>query len=219
MSGFRAVMFDLDGTLTPVRSVWRHLHEHLGLWETGASRHRDAFERGEIDYDTLCALDAARWKGMAEADLRAITDRIPYRPGARECVEFLGRSGLRVGVISTGLTLLAERVHRDLDLAYTIANRLVAKKGRLTGEVKVNVQHRRKDEAVDLFCNQFGVPPAQVIAVGDSDGDISMFERCGFSVAFRPESRRTAEAATVVHAGESMLDLLTLLPVGSQRPQ
>jgi phosphoserine phosphatase len=210
---YRAVLFDLDGTLTPVRSVWQHIHETLGLWEREAATHQAAFERGEIDYEEFCARDAAHWKGMAESDLRAITDRIPYRPGARECVRLLQEAGLLVGVISTGLTLLARRVNRELDLAYTIANRLVAHQGRLTGGVKVNVQHARKGEAVDLFCGQFGVDYREVMAIGDSDGDISMFEHAGFSIAFNPVSEATARAARLVHHGESLLGLAPLLPL------
>jgi len=214
---YRAVLFDLDGTLTPVTSVWQHIHEALGLWEGEARRHQDEFERGAISYEEFCVRDAAHWKGMPESKLRAISDRIPYRPGARECVAALKDAGLLVGVVSTGLTLLAERVHRDFDLAYTIANRLVARKGRLTGDVKINVEHARKGEAVDLFCGQFGVDYREVITVGDSEGDISMFEHSGFSVAFNPRSDKTARAATLAHSAESLLDLLPLLPTG--RPQ
>jgi phosphoserine phosphatase len=215
MRTYRAVLFDLDGTLTPVSSVWQHIHERLGLWEREALRHQAAFESGDIGYAEFCARDAAHWKGMMESDLRAITDAIPYRPGARECVGALQKRGLVVGIVSTGLTLLAERAIHDLDLAYAIANRLVASAGVLTGEVKINVEHGRKGEAVDLFCGQFGVDYREVIAVGDSDGDISMFERSGFSVAFNPRSDRTARSATITHHGDSLLDLLGRLPAES----
>ena len=216
---YRAVLFDLDGTLTPVRSVWQHIHERLGLWDAEAHRHQQAFERGEIGYEEYCARDAAHWKGMREADLRAITDRIPYRPGVRECVDLLKEAGLVVGVIFTGLTLLIERLNRELDLAYAIANRLVARNGVLTGEVKVNVEHGRKGEAVDLFCSQFGVDYREVITVGDSDGDISMFEHSGFSIAFNPASEATARAARAVCQGESLLAIVDLLPVDRLAPQ
>ena len=64
---YRAVLFDLDGTLTPVRSVWRHLHETLGEWESTARKHQDAFEAGAISYEEFCAMDAAHWKGMPES--------------------------------------------------------------------------------------------------------------------------------------------------------
>jgi len=216
---YRAILFDLDGTLTPVTSVWRHIHERLGLWENEALRHQEAFERGDIPYEEFCARDAAHWKGMAESDLRVITDAIPYRPGVHECVAVLKAQGLVVGVISTGLTILIERVMHELDLEYAIANRLVTKAGVLTGEVKVNVEHGRKGEAVDLFCGQFGVDYREVITVGDSDGDISMFEHSGFSVAFNPASERTARAASVVGRGDSLLSIVNLFPLDATPPQ
>ena len=219
MSEYEAVLFDLDGTLTTVSSVWQHLHESLGLWKGEAEAHRVAFENGEISYEEFCARDAKHWEGMREKDLRAIADRIPYRPGTVECVGQLERLGLLVGVVSTGLTLLAERVHSELKLAYTIANRLVAVNGRLTGEVKVNVEHGKKGEAIDLFCTQFGISHERVITVGDSEGDISMFERSGFSVAMNPASERTARSASVTHRGESLLDLMNLMPLQWSRPQ
>jgi phosphoserine phosphatase len=208
----RAVIFDLDGTLTPVRSVWRHLHEALGFWDGEAERHQATFLAGGISYEEYCARDAAHWKGRREAELVAIADAIPYRHGTREAVSRLQQSGLLVGVISTGLTLLAERVHRELDLAFTIANRLVARRGVLTGDVKVNVEHDDKGAAVDLFCSRFGVDPREVISVGDSDGDIPMFARTGFSIAFNPASDRTARAASLVRHSESVLDLVGCLP-------
>ena len=216
---YRAALFDLDGTLTPVISVWRHIHERLGLWEREARRHQDAFERGDISYHEFCARDAAHWRGMAESHLRVITDAIPYRPGVHECVRILREQGMVVGVISTGLTLLIERVMNELDLEYAIANRLVARAGVLTGEVKVNVEHGRKGDAVDLFCGQFGVDYREVITIGDSDGDISMFEHSGFSVAFNPLSERTARAASAVGRGESLLSIVNLLPLEPTPPQ
>jgi len=52
------------------------------------------------------------------------------------------------------------------------------------------------------------------MTVGDSEGDISMFEHSGFSVAAKPLRKTTARAATVTHRGESLLGLLDILPVG-----
>src|SRR5262245_4077706 len=137
---YRAVLFDLDGTLTPVASVWEASHRTLGLVEDYARRHQQEFEAGGIDYEEFCRRDAAHWKGMREAALRAIADRIPYRAGVREAVGEARARGAVVGVISTGLTLLADRVHRELGLAFTIANRLVARGGILTGDVQENVR-------------------------------------------------------------------------------
>ncbi len=213
---YRAVLFDLDGTLTTVPSFWRHLHEALEQWHGHAEDYQEQFLRGEIDYATFCLLDARHWKGRRVAELRKIADAVTLRPGARELREFLRGRGLKVGVISTGLTLLAERIHRELDLDFTIANRLVTRGGCFTGEVKINVEHGRKEEAVELFCHQFGIPPERVIAVGDSEGDVSMFRSVGFSVALNPLDREAENAATLVCRAESLLELVLHLPLGPE---
>jgi phosphoserine phosphatase len=212
---YRALLFDLDGTLTPVRSVWQHIHEVLGLWEDEARRHQEEFLAGRIGYEEFCARDAAHWKGRSEAELRAIADRIPYRPGVREALQSARAAGALVGVVSTGLTLLADRVHAELGLDFSVANRLLARDGVLTGGVEVNVEHARKGDAVDRFCRRFGVSPREVVSVGDSEGDISMFDRTGLSVAVHPASRRTAEAATLVHEDGTLLELVRRLPLGA----
>jgi phosphoserine phosphatase len=211
---YRAVLIDLDGTLTRIPSFWQHLHESLAMWTGDAEEIQRRFQAGEIDYATFCRLDAEKWKGRRESEFRRIADAVPLRPGARELREFLRRSGIKFGVISTGLTLLADRVHRDLNLDFTIANRLVARHRILTGEVKINVEHGRKDAAVELFCNQFGIPAGHVIAVGDSEGDISMFRAAGFSVAFNPTGKEVARAASAVCVAEDLRNLRIHLPLG-----
>lgn len=212
-SPFLAALFDLDGTLTTVPSFWQHLHESLALWAGDAEAYQEQFRSGAIDYSTFCLLDAARWKGKRVRELKRIADEVTLRPGAREIRAILRDRGMKVGVISTGLTLLAERIHRELSLDFTIANRLVTKKGCFTGEVKINVEHGRKDDAVELFCNQFGIPPARVIAVGDSAGDVSMFRAVGFSVALNPADEEAERAASAVCRGDDLRDLLRHFPM------
>lgn len=214
---YRALLFDLDGTLTPVRSVWQHLHERLGLWDDLAARHQEAFLAGRLTYEEFCRRDARHWKGLPVARLRGFADRIPYRRDARRAIAAARARGALVGVISTGLTLLSERAHRELALDWSLANHLSVRGGRLSGGVAIRVRHGRKDRAVDRFCRRFGIDPAEVISIGDSDGDISMFESTGLSVAYHPATRRTARAASYVDRGASVLDLVRRLPLGAAR--
>jgi phosphoserine phosphatase len=211
---YLAVLFDLDGTLTLVPSFWQHLHEALEQWHGNAEDYQRQFLSGAIDYATFCRLDALHWKGRRVGELRKIADAVALRPGAREIRDILRERGLKVGVVSTGLTLLAQRVHRELELDFTIANRLVTRRGRITGEVKINVEHDHKEEAVELFCNQFGIPPDRVIAVGDSQGDVSMFRAVGFSVALNPRDEEVTRAASAVCRAHHLLELLLHLPLG-----
>jgi len=215
---FLAALFDLDGTLTPVTSFWQHLHEVLAQWHDDADDFQRQFRGGKIDYATFCRLDAERWKGKPVGDLKRIAEAVPLRPGARDLRLHLQQRGLKVGIISTGLTLLADRVHRELDLDFTIANRLVTRGGRFTGEVKINVEYGRKEEAVELFCHQFGIAPGRVMGVGDSEGDISLFQAVGFSLALNPESEAVARSASTSCRAENLLEILAHLPLDPNPP-
>ena len=73
----RLVVFDLDGTLTPVDSLWRYLHDAFGTWERGriaAQRYR----KGEISYTEWAEADARCWTGISIDDLSEVLEKIHY---------------------------------------------------------------------------------------------------------------------------------------------
>jgi phosphoserine phosphatase len=142
--------------------------------------------------------------------LRAICDAIPYQPGAGEALATLKSEGLLVGIVSTGLSLLADRVRAEHGLDHAASNVLVARGGEVTGEVRIVIAHGEKDRALRSFCSRFGLEPAQVAAVGDTEGDISMFRAAGWSVAFNAADPTVERAASAVAPG---IDLRSVLPL------
>ncbi|HKY32702.1 MAG TPA: HAD family phosphatase [Candidatus Polarisedimenticolia bacterium] len=210
---WRGILFDLDGTLTPIRSSWRHLHERLGLWTGRAEAHQRLFLEGRIDYAEFCRLDAQEWKGMSAGRLEAAAARIGYRPGIGVLMDAVRGSGLRTGIVSTGLTLLADRVKHELRIDDAQANHLEVVGGVISGRVEVAVTHGRKHEAVARFCGRFGLDPAEVIAVGDSEGDLSMFAATGYAIAFHPADEAVARGADAVVDGPGLEDLAAALPL------
>jgi len=79
--------------------------------------------------------------------------------------------------------------------------------------VKVNVEHGRKGEAVDLFCGQFASTTRSDHG-RRSDGDISMFEHSGYSIAFNPVSEKTGPPRRHRRrAGGVPLSIVNLLPL------
>lgn len=126
----------------------------------------------------------------------------------------LKRSGLVVGIVSTGLSLLAERVRSEHALDHTISNELVAENGVVTGDVLIHVAHGAKGRALLGFCDAFRIDAGAVASVGDTEGDVSMFRASGFAVAFNPDGPEVRVAADAVVQGVDLRALLPLLLSG-----
>jgi phosphoserine phosphatase len=205
----RLVVFDVDGTLVKAFS-WQRLHEALGTWNKGRKYFRQFFDGG-ISYEEWARLDASLWKGQPIEKIRRIVSAIPYVNGAKDVITSLRKCGFKVVLLSAGLSLVAERIQREIGVDAALANELVVKDGRLTGEVKVNVSFNRKDEALRPLLERFNAEMENCVAVGDDETLIPLFKKVGFAIAFNPQSKKVENYADVVVKSDSLLDVLPLI--------
>jgi phosphoserine phosphatase len=185
---YKLIIFDIDGTITRHISSWRYIHEKLGIWENRAFRYQDDFLAGKISYRRFCELDAAHWRGIPEKRLRAIFKTVRYSKNAVSSIAKLKSLGFKLAAVSTGLQFMTDRVRKELKFDYAIANRLVCRNGRLTGGVRVNLEHGAKHTILAQIYRKFNVKPREVISVGDSEGDIPLAKNSGYSIAFNCSS-------------------------------
>lgn len=191
---YKLIIFDIDGTITRHISSWRYIHEELKLWSNRAFRYQEDFLAGKIDYRTFCSLDAAHWRGMPETKIRAIFKAVRYSRNAARSIRKLKTMGFKLVAVSTGLQFMCDRIRKELKFDYAIANRLTVRKGRLTGGVKINLEHGAKHTILAKIHERFNVKPHEVIAVGDSEGDIPLAKNSGYSIAFNCSSAKLARA-------------------------
>ncbi len=208
---FKLALFDLDGTLTQERSAWEYIHRRLGVWEGKAEKYQESFLRGEITYDRFCRLDAAIWKGMKVRDVQDLLEGIPLHEGIEDFLEYLRSRGIKLGIISSGLSLLSGMLARKFGFDYEVANELRATDGVLNGEININVHYDRKGEWVQRARRRFQAGREEVLAFGDSSGDLIMFEMAGLSVAFNAVSEKLIAAATLCAPTKDLRDLIPLL--------
>lgn len=185
---YKIIVFDIDGTITRHVSSWRYIHEKLGLWDVLAKKYQDQFLAGKISYRRFCELDAAHWKGMDADKLHDVFRNVRYSRNARRAIKKLKDKGFKLVAISTGLQFITDRIKKEMKFDYVIGNRLNVRKGRLTGSVTINISHGAKGKTVRTILKRFGVKPSEMIAVGDSEGDIPMIKLAGYSVAFNSSS-------------------------------
>ena len=197
MAQLRLVVFDVDGTLLKVRSSWQHLHEALGTWDKG-KQYAEQFSQGLISYEEWAELDAFLWRGQPLEKVKLIIGGMPYTLGAEEVITALRKGGFRVVLLSAGLSLVTERIEREIGVDYALANDLIVEDGVLTGDVKVNVPLDGKLDALQRVAGQFGVKLEECAAVGDDESLVPVFEHVGLGIAFNPWDERLERLARVI---------------------
>jgi phosphoserine phosphatase len=217
-SPFKLVIFDLDGTLTQERSVWEYIHKRLGKWYGFAEEYQKQFLAGKISYEEFCERDARVWKGMRVRELEEIVRTVPFHAGADELIPYLKKKDLKLAMISSGLSLLSDWVHQKYGFDYSVSNDLLHENGVLTGKVKIQVYYDQKAEWVKRILKQFGIKPEEAIAVGDSKGDMDMFQRVGFSIAFNSSCKDLDQIANVCIQSQNLVDIIPKLPFKNIMP-
>ena len=202
------VVFDVDGTLLKAVSSWQFLHERLGTWDRG-KQYAEQFFRGVITYEDWARLDASLWRGLKLERIRQIVDSVPYTNEARYVVTTMRRNGFKVVLLSAGLSLVTERIEREIGVDDSLANELKVEKGLLTGEVKVNVTVDNKDAALLHMLKKFNLGIDECAAVGDDETMIPLFEKVNLSIAFNPRSWVVEEKADIVVKSDNLREVLS----------
>jgi phosphoserine phosphatase len=210
---FKLVIFDLDGTLTRERSIWEYIHKKLDKWYGFAEKYQKKFLADEISYERFCELDAEVWKGMKVEELLEIVKTVPFHPGVDELISYLKQKGLKLSMVSSGLSLLSDWVHQRHGFDYSISNDLIHQKGILTGKVRIQVYYDKKAKWVEKILKEFEVKPEEAIAIGDSMGDIDMFQMVGFSIAFNSSCQELEQIATLCIPSRNLADIIPQLPI------
>ncbi len=206
---YKAVVFDVDGVLTEIDSIWRFIHEKLGTWNI-AKKYAEMFKRGEIDYVKWAELDVSLWKDIPFHKIIEIIKEVKLRDGGKELIRFLKIKGLKTIAISAGLDVLTDYVAKILGIDKAVSNRLIISNNVLTGEVEVKVLYNNKDLVLKNVCEELGISPTETISVGDSEVDLPMMLKSGFSIAVNPTSEAVIKVAKRVLY---LKDLRELIPV------
>jgi len=149
---------------------------------------------------------------MRVGKLTEIAKTVPFYTGADELIGYLKSKGLKLALVSSGLSVLSGWVHQRYGFDYSISNDLLHENGILTGKVRIQVYYDQKAKWVEKILETFGIESEESMAIGDSSGDIEMFKRVGFSVAFNSACSELDQIADVCIRSENLADIITQLP-------
>ena len=209
----------MDGVLADIESSWVHVHKHFGVSNDHSLY---AYLRGEIDDREFIRRDIRLWREkdpeITPNKVDKILADVPLMPGAWKAVDALKKEGYRTAIVSAGIELLAERIARELKIDFHLANGFVLdEKGRLSGEGVLRVRLIDKGDAVSQAGESMGVTKKDIVTVGNSQYDISMFERSGFGIAFHPSDQTVREKADAVVEEKDLAKIVDVIDSHARR--
>jgi phosphoserine phosphatase len=207
----RLAIFDLDGTLTTVESLWKYLHDAFKTWDDGKAA-AQRYWKGEISYKDWAEIDAKSWAGIPVDAVMGVLSQIPYTKGARKVFSCLRDRRVKTAIVSAGLSILANKMARELGADLAIANDLEIRQGKLTGRIYVKVSVTEKAGIAKDIATQFKIPLQQTALVGDRANDLTL-DDC-LKIAFRPRDDVARSRADVVIDGDDLSTVLNYLAPG-----
>ncbi len=207
-----AVIFDLDGTLVRYRDVdfessWGAIAHAAGVSDRSSALLRTYFHRKDA-YAEWVAQDAALLAGIeVEQVLRHVLPA-PYAAGVVAAMARL-RGKHRLGILSSGVDLIANWVKEDLGLEFAVANRVLSEAGRFTGLSETRVDLWGKDRALRALAVEQGLRLRDICFVGDHINDIPAMKIAGLAVAANPKDAQVQRVADfVISDFEELPDLV-----------
>lgn len=186
MEKIKLVVFDLDGTIVEEKSSWRKVHEFFGT-ENKSDENMKLYEDGKISYEEFVIRDLKAWPtGISKKVFEYVLNRIKLKNGVDEVIREIKRRGKRTAILSSGISLLAERISRELEIDYYVANEIVFDENEKSiGKGIAKVELKNKSKALLELLSRINIDRKEVLGVGDSKFDLDFLKMCGYSVLIR----------------------------------
>ena len=164
--------FDLDGTLLHGDTVFEALARPLGRLDL--VREFDRLRVTDIDEIKAAREKVAGWyEASTLPELHSSLASMRLAPGAHKGLSLLKRHGFKIAIISITLEFAVEWFAHQFGADYFVGTRL-SPDGDITGFWPSD-----KPMWLQKLAARLGVPMGQVVAVGDSSGDLDMLRAVG----------------------------------------
>ena len=201
----RLLLLDLD-TVVAADDPFTLLADEAGR---GAESRRLLEDAGGRPEEAVVRARAALLAGLPARCLKPLREAAGWAPGSRSLFGALRRAGYRCGVVSGGVTQVAEHLVDGLVLDFLAANRLEVADDRLTGRIVGEVVDRGgRSRALVRFAEAYGVPLSQTVAVGAGPEATDLLGLAGLGVLVdATRSRAEDDQSTGAHRDALMFVL------------
>jgi phosphoserine phosphatase len=214
---FKAVVFDIDGTLTRDIS-WIRLTNEIG----GSIDFNDEvikkWETDELSNEEVRQKLIENWNKNGKAfkdNFFSILKSIPLREDAKGVVNYLKEKGYRVIMITGSFDLYAEIVGEELGIKDYFANtKLIWDENGKLINVETCKDTEAKNRKIDFFkeyCIKKNLNFNECVSIGDSSNDIELFRLTGNGIAVRTQFEAKELEAVAWKIVDNLIQLKNIL--------
>ena len=179
----RLLLADMDSTM-----IHQECIDELGV-VAGVGEHIKAVTaramHGELDFEEALRERVALLKGLDVSVIaQLLRERITFMEGGKALLATMKANGAYAALVSGGFTSFTGPVATQLGFNENRANTLLARHGKLTGEVGLPILGQEaKRVALHEIATSRGLEARDAIAVGDGANDLAMLSEAGLGVA------------------------------------
>lgn len=194
MSEFKAVCFDMDGTLiTNTNSV-----EYLCLLNGKLDEVRGIEIREEKDEISWIDADYMKAKLFTGLEIKIVEEEfknhIQLINNIEESLKELRNNKILASLVTAGPIQVAEVLGKMFKFNKIYGSIYEVKNGTLTGKILNHLGDSGKAESLMSFCSDNNISLEEVVSIGDSVSDIKVFEISGKSIALNYSNRLIGKA-------------------------
>lgn len=184
----KAVVFDIDGTLSPDIS-WTKITHELGSSVPDHERIYENFKERKLTLEEGQEAMLLLWRGeggvLRREKLVGILDKWILKNDVIEVFRFLKRMGILTCLITGSIDLFAEIIAKKVDADFWFANTELIwdKNNNLENLIFEPDAGKKKLNQFFEFCSQNNLRPQECLVVGDDSNDIQLFKTTGRGVA------------------------------------
>ena len=224
------VCFDMDRVLVDHMSTWQYVYDRLEISNEEAF---NLYNQGKLDeWDWLkmdLAMIKAAYPEITDQKMRELCQGTPLMQGVKECLQWILDEGHEIAIISGGMQETARDIacmfpsdepwrrrwgginrHRGCDTKFHVFTNgwLERNDGSIDDYGRYQVQMNGKGSIVKMLQRRLDIPKERTISIGDSAGDIGMFQQSGLSICFNPWDEKPVAIAKKTIRSRNLLDVL-----------